>query len=129
MLDQEGNGRIKSQTVLQVRREFERSMDARQSDLSYLKQRLNMVYGSLARAWRAIFDPAPGRGYCCHAKFCEACRAVGFVGDLNSTWGELTGDCGAREGRSLFLRDLDREADKLMNRFLDILRRGTKTPR
>lgn len=133
MLDDTGSGRIKSQTVLQVRREFERSMDARQSDLSYLKQRLNMVYGSLPHAWRAIFDPStdlsPGRGYCCHSKFCEACRTVGFVGDLKETWGELTGDRGAREGRSLFLRDLDREADKLMNRLLEILKRGTKTPR
>merc|ERR1712113_813926 len=33
------------------------------------------------------------------------------------------------QGRSLFLRDLDREADRLMHRLVDILRRGTKTPR
>lgn len=125
LLDDTGSGRISARTVLQARREFERSTDVRHSNLEDLKKVLLHLHGNLGRAWRKEFD-LEQTGKCCQSVFVKACRAVGFQGDLRSTWAELTD---GEVHRQATLRDLDPQADELMVRFVHALKRWHNTAR
>jgi len=119
LLDDTGCGRISARTVLQARREFERSTDVRHNNLEDLKKILVHLHGNLGRAWRKQFDPEQ-TGKCCQTVFVKACRAVGYQGDLRSTWAELTH---GEIHRNATLKDLDPWVDELGVRFVQTLKK------
>lgn len=57
-------------------------------------------------------------GRCCQAEFVKLSKAIGFTGDLKSTWKELTR---GEVMRTMTYEDLDPEGDKLLASFANTL--------
>eukprot|EP00931_Biecheleriopsis_adriatica_P102796 TRINITY_DN77725_c0_g1_i1.p1 TRINITY_DN77725_c0_g1~~TRINITY_DN77725_c0_g1_i1.p1 ORF type:complete len:1764 (-),score=486.63 TRINITY_DN77725_c0_g1_i1:84-5375(-) len=74
-------------------------------------------YGTIIQAWRQCLD-RDHNGRLTFNEFCEALRRLGYAGDLKALWEEY----GGRDLGCLTLKDLDPEADELVNSFLDLLK-------
>lgn len=113
LLDDDRQGCISTRACLEARRQFEGSKDLCHLGLDGLKRLLTGQFGTLARAWRCVLDPDE-TGRCCQATFLRECHAIGFRGSLKSTWAELTH---GEVQRTICLRDLDAEGDRLLAKF------------
>merc|ERR1719456_1208615 len=80
--------------------------------LRVLKQR----YGNLHRAWRQALD-LDANGRLSFVEFCQAVRAIGYVGNLRKLWDELDAD----HSGTISLEEICPDADKEINEFRRIL--------
>ena len=62
--------------------------------VSVLERVLQMPrrYGNTARAWRVMTGGNAGTGKLCYMEWCNACRSVGYNGDVRKVWRELDDD-------------------------------------
>jgi len=74
------------------------------------------TYGSMIAAWRHCLD-LDSNGKLTFGEFCKALRRIGYGGDMSKLWQKY----GGPEKMHLALKDLDPEADELVNSFLTML--------
>lgn len=113
ILEDSGGAHVSSRACLEARRHYEANLDLKHVGLEGLKRLLVGNHGSVVRAWRRLYDPTCS-GKCCQAQFMRLSRSTGFLGDLKSTWAELTG---SDAPRTITLGDLDQEIDRLLATF------------
>jgi Ca2+-binding EF-hand superfamily protein len=107
----EADGRYLRKTVeLHASKVLEQMVGAK--DLSEFKKHLARRYGSLLRAWLMVFDK-DGTGRVCASAFYDACRSIGYIGNLRTLWNELDSD------RSQFVTidEVDPDAVRLLGAF------------
>lgn len=108
---------LRYRTFLAMRRVYISTLDMKRMGLSGLKKQMMQSYGSLARAWRRVFDKED-TGRVCMANFVSACRSSGFHGDIRNAWLELADGSTVRH---ICLKDWDPEADMLLRTFCKVL--------
>merc|ERR550534_2937467 len=74
------------------------------------------TYGSIICAWRYCLD-LDANGKLTFNEFCKAIRRVGYCGDFRELWCKYGGQARGH----IALRDIDPEADEIVNSFLQLL--------
>ena len=85
--------------------------------LGRFKLFLNQKFGNLVRAWRTVLDP-DRNGRVQFTDFCQACRQMGFQGNLKALWLSLD----AADKGDVCLDDLDPDAVTCLMDFTRLLR-------
>jgi len=85
---------------------------ASNSDIQEFKTSLEKKFGSITRAWRVGLD-ADASGLMDFQEFTEACRAIGYIGNLRTLWFNLDYDSTG----SISLKELDPVAAHAFNKF------------
>eukprot|EP00747_Dinoflagellata_sp_TGD_P108845 gnl/TRDRNA2_/TRDRNA2_170538_c1_seq1.p1 gnl/TRDRNA2_/TRDRNA2_170538_c1~~gnl/TRDRNA2_/TRDRNA2_170538_c1_seq1.p1 ORF type:complete len:954 (+),score=191.39 gnl/TRDRNA2_/TRDRNA2_170538_c1_seq1:1-2862(+) len=73
-------------------------------------------YGTIMNAWRQCLD-ADGNGKLTFGEFAQACRYLGYAGDIKKLWKSLDDD----NSGSISIRELDSQADDMIKAFLSLL--------
>lgn len=115
LLCEEGCEYITTRKALEARHFLTASRDTCEWGFAGLRKLLIAKFGSMAAAWRRVFDPE-NSGRCGKVHFLQSVRANGFHGSLNTTWAEIT----AGEIHSVVrLADFDPEVDGMMADFAE----------
>merc|ERR1719313_387566 len=80
--------------------------------LDEFKAMLVRRFGSLLRAWLTVFDKE-GSGSVGKMQFINACRSIGYIGNLTSLWNELDDD----GSQFVTIDEVDPESVKLLKDF------------
>jgi len=75
-------------------------------------------FGSVVGAWRYCLDPQ-NKGKLSRDEFSAACRRLGYSGEIRLVWDKLNPDPSQKGFVSL--RDLDKEADAIMQSFVKLV--------
>eukprot|EP00929_Paragymnodinium_shiwhaense_P070215 TRINITY_DN35547_c0_g1_i1.p1 TRINITY_DN35547_c0_g1~~TRINITY_DN35547_c0_g1_i1.p1 ORF type:complete len:438 (-),score=60.79 TRINITY_DN35547_c0_g1_i1:99-1412(-) len=116
-VDEDELGQVHMRVFLDLRRTLGRNRDLLHSGFQGLQKLMYGKYGSLARAWRSVFDK-DDMGKCCYTTWVRGCKAHGFTGDPKKAWQEVTR---GEPNRTITLRDWDPETDLLLNAFCKLL--------
>lgn len=114
IFDPESKGLITKAGVLATRRKWDAQRDLyKGANVEAFKWKFANHWGSLGRGWRLALDTGD-TGRCPELNFSRCCHALGWTRNLKTLWRKLTkGDV----SRSIYLRDLDPELDKLLKDF------------
>lgn len=113
LFDPSSTGLITKPSVLEARRKWQNSKDLSFNSIENFKWQFAQRWGSLGRGWRLVLD-TENSGHCPQLLFMRACHSTGMNRNLKALWRRLTkGDI----SRSLVLRDLDPELDKVLTTF------------
>jgi len=113
IFDPESTGFICKHGVLQARRSWSNRLSLSTSTIENFRWKFACRWGTLGRGWRLALDTAD-TGHCPMQMFMRCCHSIGMNRSLKTLWRKLTkGDI----SRSIYLRDLDPELDKILKEF------------
>jgi hypothetical protein len=113
ILDPNSTGYINKPFVLEVKRKWHNRKDTAMHSIDNFKWQFAQRFSTLGRGWRLALDQN-STGHCAQLTFMRVCHEIGMNRNLKSLWRRLTkGDV----SRSLVLRDLDPELDKMLKEF------------
>lgn len=114
LFDQGSAGYISKPFVLETRRKWENSRDQGKGSVERFRWKFANHWGTLGRGWRLGLDNDES-GHCPQQQFMRWCHSIGMNRDMKTLWQRLTkGDV----SRSIVLRDLDPELDKILKEFV-----------
>jgi hypothetical protein len=113
IFDPHSTGYISKPFVLEVRRKWHNQKDTAYNSIENFKWQFANRFGSIGRGWRLALDTGD-TGHCPQLEFMRCCHTIGMNRNLKTLWRRLTkGDV----SRSICLRDLDPELDKILKDF------------
>lgn len=114
ILDPTSTGYVSKPFILETKRKWHLAKDAATSNIDDFKWKLSNHWGTLGRAWRLSLDPQD-TGHCPQGHFIREVTSIGLTRNLKTIWTKLTR---GEIQRSLVLRDLDPEIDKVLKDFV-----------
>merc|ERR1719446_291273 len=113
IFDPNSTGYITKPFVLEIRRKWHNQKDTAFNSIENFKWQFANRWGTLGRGWRLQLDTGD-TGHCPQLTFMRCCHSIGMNRNLKTLWRRLTkGDV----SRSIVLRDLDPELDKILKEF------------
>lgn len=117
ILDPDSTGYIYKSYLLEMKRTWNTQKDigiqSASAHVENFKWSFSNRWGTLGRGWRLALDTG-STGHCPQQTFMRCCHAIGMNKGLKTLWRKLTkGD----PSRSICLRDLDPELDKIFKDF------------
>jgi len=113
IFDPNSTGYISKPFVLETRRKWQNFKDTASSNVDNFKWKFAGRWGTIGRGWRLTLDTTD-TGHCPQLTFMRCCHLIGLNRNMKTLWRKLTkGDV----SRSIVLRDLDPELDKILKEF------------